>query len=548
MIRQILFAAALVTGLYAQQGPPDLVLSNGKIITVDERFTVEQAVAVRGDRIVAVGTNQEITQMAGPNTRRIDLRGRAVIPGLIDNHMHLLRAASTWVKEVRWDGVDSRKEAVEMLRARVKAAKPGDWVYNMGGWTHQQFADDPRPFTREELDQIAPDNPVALQESYYQFFLNSRALHELGIDATDPPQFVKGSILRDASGKPTGIIRGDIAATRPVQARLPKVAPDQLESATADLLKDMNQAGLTSIGVPGCMPDVLQILEKWKTAGRLNVRTFCIEGNAPATPQQVDQYLPQIAKMKLFQGDSFIDTIFFGESVYGPLHDPMFALKSNPPADQLEQWRRVAMEIARNGLSLHVHAELHNTIDAFLDQIEAINKEHPITGLRWTLAHVNQIDASDLDRMKRLGMYAAVHPWAVINGGIMHEGFGDGADDMPPLRTIQNSGIVWGLGTDGTAANQTRPFQTLYFAVTGKMVGGRKVIRQTISREDALIAHTRKNAFFVFQEDNLGSIQPGKLADLVVLDRDYLTVPADQIKDIKPVMTMVGGRVVYGTP
>jgi len=544
MTRKLILAALAATCLCAQQGPPDLILSNGKVITVDERFTIAQALAVRGDRIVAVGTNQEIGQMAGPNTRRIDLRGRSVIPGLIDNHMHLLRGASTWIKEVRWDGVTSRKQAVEMLKARAKAAKPGDWIYNMGGWTHQQFADDPKPFTREELDQIAPANPVALQESYYQVFLNSRALQELGIAATDPPQFVKGSIQRDESGKPTGIIRGDIAATRPVQAKLPKVSPDQLEAATADLLKDMNQAGLTSVGVPGCIPDVLQILQKWKAEGHLNVRIFCIEGNAPATPEQVDRYLPQIVKMKLFQGDSFIDTIFFGESVYGPLHDPMFALKSDPQADQLEQWRRVAMEVAKNGLPLHVHAELHTTIDAFLDQIEAINKEHPIKGLRWTLAHVNQINAAELERMKRLDMYAAVHPWAVINGGIMHEGFGDGADDMPPLRTIQNSGIMWGLGTDGTAANQTRPFQTLYFAVTGKMVGGTKVIRQTISREDALIAHTRHNAYFVFQEDNLGSIQPGKLADLVVLDRDYLTIPADQIKDIKPVMTMVGGRLV----
>lgn len=116
---------------------------------------------------------------------------------------------------------------------------------------------------------------------------------------------------------------------------------------------------------------------------------------------------------------------------------------------------------------------------------------------------------------------------------------------MPPLATIQNSGILWGLGTDATAANQYLPFTTLYFAVTGKMAGGTKVIRQTISREDALIAHTRNNAFFIFQEDKLGSIQPGKLADLVVLDRDYLTIPADQIKDIKPVITMVGGRIVY---
>lgn len=536
--------------LTAQLAPPDLILSNGKIITVDERFTIAQAVAVRGNRIVAVGANAQITPLAGPNTRTIDLRGRAVIPGLIDNHMHLLRAAATWTKELRFEGVTSRKQAADMLRARAKAAGPGGWVYNIGGWTHQQFADDPKPFTREELDQLAPDNPVALQESYYQVFLNSRALQTLGIqdNAPDPPEFIKGTIQRDAAGKPTGIIRGDIAATRPVAAKLPRVAPGELEAATTEMIKDMNRAGLTSVGVPGCSADVLEILEKWKTQERLGIRIFCIEGAAAANPEQVDRALAQMDKMKLFQGDNFIDTIFFGESVYGPLHDPMFALKSNYSADQLAIWRRLAMEIAKDGLPLHVHAELHDTIDGFLDQIEAVNKEHPIKGLRWTLAHINQINASQLDRMKRLGMYAAVHPWAVINGAIMHEGFGDGAYDMPPLRDLQNSGIMWGFGTDGTAANQTLPFQTLSFAVTGKMVGGTQVIRQTISREDALIAHTRKNAYFVFQEDNLGSIQPGKLADLVVLDRDYLTVPADQIKDIKPVMTMVSGRFVYGTP
>ena len=290
-----------------------------------------------------------------------------------------------------------------------------------------------------------------------------------------------------------------------------------------------------------------RFFQRWKAQGRLNVRVFCIDGAAAGAPAQVDVAIRQIAPLrtKLFQGDSYMDDIAFGESVYSPLHDPMFALQSDPRPDQLDQWRRLAMEIAKAGLPLHVHAELHNTIDTFLDQIEAVNREYPIHNLRWVFAHINQIDASQLERMKKLGMYAAVHPWAVINGAIMHEGFGDTAYDMPPLRTIQNSGILWGLGTDGSAANQYLPFATLQFAVTGQMAGGAKVNRQFIGREDALIAHTRKNAYLIFQENNLGSIQRGRLADLVVLDRDYLTVPADQIKDIKPVMTVVGGRVVY---
>jgi predicted amidohydrolase YtcJ len=544
----LLFACtAFAIPLVSQQPAPDLILTNGKIITVDARFTIAQAVAIKGDRIVAVGTNQEMSQLAAPSARRIDLRGRTVIPGLIDNHLHLLRAGTTWQRELRFDGVDSRKQAVQMLRARAKSAGAGQWVYNIGGWAHQQFADDPKPFTRGELDEIAPDNPVSLQESYYQVFLNSRALDALGIQAgaPDPSDFLKGTIERDAAGKPTGVIRGDIAGTRAVANKLPKVAPEQLEASSAGLVADMNRAGLTAAGVPGCNADVLEIFQKWKAQGHLNIRVFCIDGAAAGAPQQVDRSIQQIAQMKLFQGDSFIDNIFFGESVYGPLHDPMFALTSSPTPDQLAQWRRIAMAIAQAGLPLHVHAELNTTIDAFLDQIEAINKEHPMKNLRWALAHVNQINAPQLERMKKLGMSAVVNPWAVINGGIMHEGFGDGAYDMPPLRTIQNSGIEWGLGTDGTAANQTLPFTTLYFAVTGKMAGGAKVLRQTISREDALIAHTRNNAYLVFQEGNLGSIQPGKLADLLVLDRDYLTIPADQIKDIKPVMTMVGGRVVY---
>ena len=517
---------------------PSLILTNGKILTVDDRFTIAQAVAIDGDRIQAVGTNQEISKLAGPNTRRIDLRGRTVTPGLIDNHIHLLRAAWTWALELRFDGIESRKQAAGMLRERVKASKPGEWIYNIGGWTHQQFSDDPRPFTRAELDAIAPDNPVALQESYFEVFLNSRALDALKIQAgaPDPPDFLKGSIERDASGRPTGIVKSDIPATRAVANKLPKVSKDQLEQSAAAMVREMNRAGLTAAGVPGCDPDVRAIFEKWEHEGRLNIRSFCIE-TAPAN---------QIAQMKVFQGDDYIDNIAFGETVLGALHDPMFAVKSDPRPEQLEQWRSIATEVAKAGLTLHVHAELHNTIDAFLDQIEQINRQHSIRNLRWEFAHLNQVNAAQLERMKKLGMYAAVNPWAVINGAIMHDSFGDAAaDDLPPLATIQNSGIMWGLGSDGTAANQIRPFTTLYFAVTGKMAGGRKVIRQTISREDALIAHTRKNAFLLFQEDNLGSIQPGKLADLAVLDRDYLTIPADQIKDIRPVMTIVGGRVAF---
>jgi predicted amidohydrolase YtcJ len=228
----------------------------------------------------------------------------------------------------------------------------------------------------------------------------------------------------------------------------------------------------------------------------------------------------------------------------------MFVRASDPQPAQLAEWRRIATEVAKARLPLHVHANLTATISAFLDQIELINREYPIKDLRWTLAHLNQINASHLARMKALGVSAAVHPWAVINGGINRTVFGSAALDMPALRTLQSSGVLWGLGSDGSRANQILPFQTLSWAVTGRMVGGEVVLReaQRLSREEALVAHTRNNAYLLFQEKNLGSIEAGKLADLVVLDRDYLTVPADQIKNIRSVMTIVNGRIAYSAP
>jgi predicted amidohydrolase YtcJ len=514
--------------VFAQQQPPaDLIVTNGKVITVDDRFTIAQAVAVRGERIVAVGTNQEIARLAGPSTRRVDARGRAVMPGLIDNHMHLLRAGTTWQQEVRLDGVETRKRAIEMLRARAAVAGAGAWVYTLGGWAIEQFNDDSRPFTREELDQAVPDHPVLLQASYREAYLNTRALQALGV----------------AEKFPTGRVPED--SFRALVNRIPAASPAEVEASTLAMIRDLNRMGLTAFGSAGCEDDLLPTYRRWADRGELHVRVFCITGQGAGTPQQVDAALPRIAQMKLFQGDRWIDHVVYGESVYGPLHDPMFLRSSSPTPEQLAQWRRLAMEVAKAGLPLHVHANLTNTIDAFLDQIEAVHREYPIKNLRWTLAHVNQLNAGQLARMRELGMYAAVHPWAVINGGINHAVFGDDAWDMAQLSAIQNSGVSWGFGSDGSRANQIRPFTTLWWAVTGKMVGGTKVLRQTISREDALVAHTRKNAYLIFQENNLGSIQPGKLADLLVLDRDYLTVPADQIKDIKPVMTIVGGKIVY---
>jgi predicted amidohydrolase YtcJ len=176
-----------------------------------------------------------------------------------------------------------------------------------------------------------------------------------------------------------------------------------------------------------------------------------------------------------------------------------------------------------------------------------INEEYPLRQLRWSITHADNIGASQIERARHLGMNLQMRSISVLGDRQpVIDKFGDAAFDMPPMRLVQDSGIPFGLGTDGTKANQIAPFVTLWWAVTGRALSGESVMRQTLTREEALIAHSRSNAYLMFQEANLGSIKPGLLADMLVLDRDYLTVPEDQIKDIRPVATIVGGRLVSG--
>ena len=530
------FAAAVM--VHAQQAGVDLVLTNGKIITVDNEFTIAQAVAIKGDRFVAVGTSQDIARLAGPATRRIDLGGKAVIPGLIDAHAHLMRAAETWAIEVRLDGVDSRKQALDMVRRKAAALGPGQWVYNLGGWSYDQFADNRTPLTRAELDQAAPDNPVYLQFTRCCAFLNSRGVEAMNLAALNEPW-----VERDAAGKPTGRINDPGLAQ--IASKIPRPPRETFRTNALALLGDLNRAGVTTAGISGCPREATEFFRDLEHKGELTFRFMCMvsAGGVGGGEDALQRAVEQIGQIKLFQGDNYIDDVMYGETI--AYSDNMLQPHTSYTQEQLSNWRTLATAIARAGLPLQQHATISETFPAFLDQIEVINKEYPIRNLRWAFAHMDQVSATDLERMKKLGMYAAVRAIPPVMGAIFNRAHGERSKDMPPLRMIQDSGILWGFHTDTTEVNQYRPFTTLWFAVTGKMVGGAVVNRQTISREQALVAHTRSNAFFVLREDDLGSIQPGKLADLVVMDRDYLTVPVDQIKDIKPVTTMVGGKIVY---
>jgi predicted amidohydrolase YtcJ len=521
----------------------DKILLNGKIVTVDDRFSIAEALAVRGQRVVAVGSNAEIERLRGASTQVIDLQGRTVIPGLIDNHSHWIRAAEH--NELRFDGVTSRQQALNMLAERVRD-NPGEWIAVLGGWSEEQFTDEPRGFPLDELDRIAPNNPVVLQSVYNHSHLNSAALKAANIDA-ETPDPANGKIEKDASGKPSGLVRGP-GGVAFVAAKVPLKDKEAWLANTRKLVTYLNSLGITAWADAGGRGMSARHYEPYRhlaERGELDIRVFWLTIRQPGTPEQVDRVLAEVPQQKPFQGNDYFDHIGWGESVYGPATTNTMRAASNMRPEDMAQVRRIAQALAERGLYLNAHVEMEPAIDAYLDQYEAINKVHPIKGLRWTFSHADQVTQAQLERMKKLGMSVQLHSRPLIQGVLMHKVHGDKAWDMPPFRRVQDSGIHWGLGSDATAVTPSNPFYTLSLALTGRMVGGHEVNRQSISREEALIAHTRSNAHFLFQDGNLGSLSAGRYADLLVLDRDYLSVPAEEIKDIRPLLTMVGGKVVY---
>jgi predicted amidohydrolase YtcJ len=539
-IAMLLAVAGASMLVKAQQQPADIVLTGGKVITVDEKFSIAQAVAIRGDRIVAVGTNQQINVLAGPNTRRIDLRGRSLMPGFIDNHAHFMEEGAYWTEELRLDGVDTRKQALEMIRARAAQKGPNAWIFTLGGWSPDQFRDDSRPFTRQEIDKYAPNNPVFLQFTREAYYLNTKAIDMTGMEKMTDPQ-----IQRDASGRATGFVDGDAVGGRLRNAAgfLKNLPPGIFESSSMQMLKDFAAAGLTS-SAGGCQ--YVKEYREWINQGKpMSMRFFCFR-TSTGQGRNTDQVIAEAQKLRYFDGDEWIDYVNWGERLVNAV-DNVYDTKPTVPAATWNEWGKMARGVAEAGISVMIHTTMEWTIEEQLKQVEAFAKEVPVRPLRWTFMHMEQVTPNQLERMKKLGMYVAIHPRGVISQAAFVRRHGERGYAMPNLKSVQDSGIHWGFGTDAFEVNQFRPFTTIGWAVTGKVIGGSGpvMMKYPISREDALVAHTRANSWFIFRENDLGSIAPGKLADVFITDRDYLTVPAEEIRTLKSVLTIVGGRVVY---
>ncbi len=509
----------------------DTVLLNGRVATVDARFTMAEAVAVGGGRILAVGRSDVIQRMAGPDTRVVDLAGRTVIPGLIDNHTHVIRAAERWTQEARIDGVASRREALDIIAARARVAQPGAWIVVLGGWTEDQFTDQKGGFTREELDQAAPRNPVFMQVLFLRGYANSLALKAAGMD---------GLPLERTRVLPPPSIRR-------MHETLPPVTPDAWRAGARSLMADLNRVGITAVldvGGNGFTEQHYAPFAELDAKGALSVRFVYLKYTEARTPEEGRTLAEWLLREKPHRGSDYFRVIGIGENIYSPTTDNTYQ-PFEPAAPAAQAWGDIVRAAARGGWHVHQHATHDSTIRMFLDQIEAVDRDVRVRPLRWTLAHVDGISDPSIERLRRLGMGVTVHSRPSIQGQMVLKRWGEAGRNMPDLRRIQDSGLPWGLGTDTTVVAPYSPFVSLWWAVSGRMLDGTKVSDRTITRQEALVAHTRSNAWFLFQERDIGSIERGKQADLVVLDRDYFTIPEAEIRNIQPVMTMVGGRVVF---
>ncbi len=509
-----LVASLTAAGTAAQQAA-DTIVTHGKILTVDAAFRTVEALAITNGRIVATGTSTEVARYARENTKVIDVAGATVIPGLIDNHFHFTRGVDTWHQQARFEGVDSRRDALRILAAKAASLAPGDWIMVQGGWTPRQFADAPGGFTLEELDRVAPNNPLFVQEGYSVVYANSLALKAVGLNPADGAR-------RNAQG---------LVSFQPPMAlydAMPRTSPAQREQNLTDFMRELNSAGLTGVYSLGQS----EFLSARAAKGQLPIRLWETLNFNATDPASASRAAELIARSRPNQFDGQHGIFGLGEVLYGPFFD--LAPRKDPwPAAIMSEYGKLALAAARAGWHVHQHVINNNAVTDLLDTLEQVNRTQPLTGLRWTLGHVYDISQGNIARAKAMGLTLGVHGAAMQAGARM------------PLRRIADSGIMFGLGTDATIVSHYSPFVTLGWVVSGLDVGGNKVLDETLTREEALIAHTRSNAYLFFQEKMLGSLEVGKQADLVVLDRDYMAVPAAEIKRIKPTMTMVGGRVVF---
>ena len=547
----------LASPTYAQQPDtrsPDLVLINGKVLTMDNRSSVVEALAVLDGKILATGSNASVKAIASPQTRVLDLAGKTVVPGLIDTHAHF-KAAGLSEYVVIMNRAKTVVEALDAIKAFAARKKPGEWVVGSGWHPPSQLAEK-RYLTKQEIDGVAPNNPVYLRTVGHFSMANSLALQKAGVDKSTPDPS-GGSFEKDASGELTGLL------VETAIERVEKAVPPWSEEDEVRQYKIaqgvLNSFGITSVVEGATEPRDIRTLQKIAVSGEASLRAglmfrpeppadmaaweAVISGNG-ASSGFGDDWL-KFAGIKIFyDGGMTLKTALMRE-VYPDSHDNYRGIAQQTP----ERLKQMVSICNRYNWRVGVHAVGDLGIDHVLDAFEAADKEKSIRDRRFVIIHASLIRPEQMERAQKLGVridFQNVFMWdkAATVERFLGRAVADRA--VPTKTLIEKMGLEnLGAGTD-FPVNPVNPLLNMYVMVARKDINGKPYgASEAINREQALRLYTSAAARYTFDEGRKGTLEPGKLADLVVLSADYLTVPEDQIKDIKADVTIVGGKVVF---
>jgi predicted amidohydrolase YtcJ len=532
----------------------DVIVHNAKIATNSIPSFVE-AVAIQGGKISATGNSDEILRLRGPATRVIDSKGRTVIPGLNDSHMHPIRGGLNYNMELRWDGVPSLVDALRMLKEQAARTPAPQWVRVVGGWTEFQFAERRMP-TLEEINAAAPDTPVFVLHLYDRAFLNGAALRAVGY-TKDTPAPPAGEIQYDSEGSPTGLLiaKPNANILYSTLAKGPKLSLADQTNSTRHFMRELNRFGITSaIDAGGGFqnyPDDYAVISELHKRGETTVRlAYNLFTQKPKGELSDFEKWTQMTKPG--EGDDYYRVNGAGEMLVFSAADFEDFLQPRPdmPTVMESELKGVIRHLVENRWPFRLHTTYNETIERALNVYEEVNREVPFDGLHWFFDHCETISDRNLERVKALGGGIAVQNRMAFQGEYFVERYGaQQARRTPPIRRMLEFGIPVGAGTDATRVSSYNPFLSLYWLATGKTVGGLSLYPEEnrVDREEALRLYTLGSSWFSTEDGKKGAIAPGQLADLAVLSADYFSIPEEEIKQLESVLTIVGGKVVYAT-
>ena len=532
---------------------PDLILRGGRFTTLDRSNPVAQAVAIQDGRFVGVGGDAQVMALAGAATRVIDLHGASALPGLIDNHSHVIRGGLNYNMELRWDGVRSLADAMDMLKRQVAVTPAPQWVRVVGGFTEHQFAEKRLP-TIAELNAVAPDTPVFILHLYDRALLNGAALRAVGYtrETQEPPG---GQILRDADGRPTGLLlaKPNASILYATLGRGPKLPYDYQRNSTRHFMRELNRLGVTGVidagGGSQNWPDDYRVIQDLEAAGELTVR-FAYNLFTQKPRQEKQDFLDWTSSTHYKQGNDWFrhngagEMLVFSAADFEDFRQP----RPDLPAQMEGELEEVVRILAQNRWPWRLHATYDESISRSLDVFERVNRDIPLAGLNWFFDHAETISDKSIDRIAALGGGIAVQHRMAYQGEYFVERYGArAAEATPPIAKMLARGVKVSAGTDATRVASYNPWVSLAWMITGRTVGGLQLYpqRNCLDRETALRMWTENVTWFSNEEGKKGRIQVGQLADLVVPDRDFFACAENDIADIASTLTLVGGKVVY---